>query len=1320
MRPPIARGYAHAARPRLVNNNGANPSSTSTKLQRTAFGLVAFGVGLTALLSYDVQFQRPLLADSPQNKKGTVNLDHDRRATQHLQSQQPSKPQEEHIGPNWTAIGDKITDAVVPDWAQPLPAYLAKLQHELSGEEGTLAHEIWEDARDATINPEIRDVATVRISDSLCDEEKSFRNRRKHWTRKALAKYLELEEKDVHEDDVPTIAMCGSGGGLRALVAGSSSFLSAQDAGLLDCVTYTAGVSGSCWLQTLYNSSLTSQSLPKLIDHLKHRINIHIAYPPPLLQMITSSPTDKFLLGGGFEKYKGVRGAEFGLVDVYGVLLSARLLVPKGEIEVDSSILKLSNQRKVVDNGEHPLPIYTAVRHELPSKASPEDHRSEHKVREEARKEAWFQWFEFTPYEFFCEELGCGVPTWSVGRQFKSGTSSPDENGTTIPETRVPLLMGIWGSAFCATLSHYYKEIRPLVKGLTGFGDVDDLIESRNEDLVKVHPVQPAQVPNYAVGLRDRLPQTCPESIHSSENIQLMDAGMSNNLPIYPLLREGRGVDVLIAFDASADVKKDNWLRVADGYARQRGIRAWPVGTGWPSEDDSGASNLGHSLQEADQVDVKQANNKLSQAAQDPQTVHRRPDLGPCTVWVGTTEERTTEAEPPQSKQVENDWELMTPNAGLALIYFPFVANPAVEGVDPQTSEFMSTWNFVYTPEDIDKVVELARTNFEAGSAKTKMVVRAVYERKKRLRLERQDSDQRLSHYIEKRPLVINFDSPNEAALLYTDSSKFAQRRSCVPHQGIPSMTSEAAKAEPLANDETEAGPQQVKLQETTTETEDVSKALDSTEAGNKTPAAEDVTKAVNSTETGNKTTAVEDVSKAVDSTETGNKTPAAEDEVKVKAPDVVAAEKRSTEASAGAAEHNGEASEEPPNKKRRQDDDNKSDELRQRDWREKRDSEGRRPRGDGYRSRPYSSQHKKSNRSRFDASSLPESSDPDEIRKQVEFYFSDSNLVNDQFLLKETGGSANKPVPIKVIHNFRRMRHFQPYSAVVAALKESKTLDVVDEDTIQRKVPLPDDTKTSAFENFNAWDDSTRSRSIYAKGFGAEQPSTQFDIEAFFAPYGPTNCIRLRRDRSDKSFKGSVFVEFDSDETAKAFLELDSKPKWEGNDLKIMSKGEYMNGKIDDINAGRIQPNNDSNDRRSRGGYGDRGRGGRGRDRGRSRGRGRGGHGIDKRDGRDHRGKDRHHRAEDRSEGEDDREGTTEKKEKQTNDERTKSDAETATGTAASAKKDEHKDTVANDVPGEGKKRPISEVEDAALDEVKDVNKKPKIDDAEKQGETA
>ena len=79
---------------------------------------------------------------------------------------------------------------------------------------------------------------------------------------------------------------------------------------------------------------------------------------------------------------------------------------------------------------------------------------------------------------------------------------------------------------------------------------LDSLLAERDEDMTKVHPFDPASIPNFALGLKGQLPPTCPESIHSESHLRLMDAGMSNNLPIYPLLRPGRGIDVIVAFDA--------------------------------------------------------------------------------------------------------------------------------------------------------------------------------------------------------------------------------------------------------------------------------------------------------------------------------------------------------------------------------------------------------------------------------------------------------------------------------------------------------------------------------------------------------------------------------------------------------------------------------------------------------------------------------------------------------------------------------------------------------------------------------------------------
>jgi phospholipase A2 len=666
----------------------------------------------------------------------------------------------------WGSVTDKIVDFVMPDWAKVLPDYISKLQRELSMAPGSLADEIWQEAHDPYINPEIEYSASVRVSNELCDEEKEFLQRRKKFTTKALAKYLGLPEEEVHPDDVPTIAMVGSGGGLRALVAGTGSMLATGEDGLFDCVTYTAGVSGSCWLQALYHSSLGGRRLDKMVDHLKARIGVHIAYPPVALAALNSAPTNKFLLSGFVEKLKGDPSSDFGLVDVYGLLLAARLLVPKGEVGVDDRDLKISNQREYIKQGEHPMPIYTAVRHEIPiieessgqeiATGSPSE-----ETKAKAKKEAWFQWFEISPYEMFCEEFGAGIPTWAIGRKFENGRDLPyDEDGLRVPELRLPLMLGIFGSAFCATLAHYYKEVRPLVKGLTGFGGIDEMIEGRNDDLSKVHPIVPASIPNFAYKMEDRLPETAPESIYNSTHLQLMDAGMSNNLPIYPLLRPGRDVDILIAFDASADIKTENWLSVADGYALQRGIKGWPIGTGWPKQSDTAEKTAGQ-LDEAQASTAAEADSKLEDAkayriehfteveqmgskASHSQDNDDSEDLGYCTIWVGTTQERSSATDNVPSKAVKEDWQLMEPDAGIAVIYFPFLSNPKVEGVNPVTSEYMSTWNFVYTPEDIDHVVALARANFDEGRERTRRCVRAVYERKKKKREERENREKEL------------------------------------------------------------------------------------------------------------------------------------------------------------------------------------------------------------------------------------------------------------------------------------------------------------------------------------------------------------------------------------------------------------------------------------------------------------------------------------------------------------------------------------------------------------------------------------------------
>ncbi len=153
----------------------------------------------------------------------------------------------------------------------------------------------------------------------------------------------------------------------------------------------------------------------------------------------------------------------------------------------------------------------------------------------------------------------------------------------------------------------------------------------------------------------------------------------------------------------------------------------------------------------------------------------------------------------------------------------------------------------------------------------------------------------------------------------------------------------------------------------------------------------------------------------------------------------------------------------------------------------------------------------------------------------------------------------------IEVIHRFNRMKKFE-YTDVVAAMRGSVALDVTGPEgleEVRRKVPYDPSKK-----------DVRIPRTVYVKGFGEELPSSQFDIEAFFAQYGPTNSVRLRR-TDDKFFKGSCYIEFQDEETAKSFLALDPKPLWKGkHELVIMSQDEYLKNKNRAIRDGESEPN--------------------------------------------------------------------------------------------------------------------------------------------------
>lgn len=162
------------------------------------------------------------------------------------------------------------------------------------------------------------------------------------------------------------------------------------------------------------------------------------------------------------------------------------------------------------------------------------------------------------------------------------------------------------------------------------------------------------------------------------------------------------------------------------------------------------------------------------------------------------------------------------------------------------------------------------------------------------------------------------------------------------------------------------------------------------------------------------------------------------------------------------------------------------------------------------------------------DPSALPDSNDPDEIRKQVcifssnprgftqtnvplpsqvEFYFSDSNLRFDKFLFGLVG-KENKWVPLKMVASFKRMQRFKDFATIQTALEASELLELnLQKTMIKRKVPL--DTNVS-YSKIREIQDQAQSRSLYAVS-----SIQNLSIALTFGPGGFTN-VQWRTHRRD------------------------------------------------------------------------------------------------------------------------------------------------------------------------------------------------------------
>lgn len=202
-------------------------------------------------------------------------------------------------------------------------------------------------------------------------------------------------------------------------------------------------------------------------------------------------------------------------------------------------------------------------------------------------------------------------------------------------------------------------------------------------------------------------------------------------------------------------------------------------------------------------------------------------------------------------------------------------------------------------------------------------------------------------------------------------------------------------------------------------------------------------------------------------------------------------------------------------------------------------------------------------------------------ILRQLEYYFSDSNLPSDKFLQMKMKENEEGYVDISVLLTFNRLKNLGATTeSIVSSLKSSSLLATDEAGTRLRRVkPLP---VKSEFD----------SRSVFVSGWPCNGPEPTIDeVIALFAPCGKVLRIIIRRTkpftsrghknakkgdanaeenagkedspRKEKRFLGSVFVEMESAEAAERVVaeefEVTAKDEETGKESKHTLQSELF-----------------------------------------------------------------------------------------------------------------------------------------------------------------
>lgn len=416
----------------------------------------------------------------------------------------------------------------------------------------------------APIQTECPSGLLVREATSINDKERSYLMQRHEQTNKNLITFLsdvamlsELDAKDFIEGNKDqhniSIALAFSGGGYRAMLCGAGEILALDDryedltrkalGGLLQSSSYISGLSGGSWMiGTLVLNDWMTVGKAVLPDSGIWQLD-SLIFNPNGINVIKTLKYYSSLRSAVSSKTN--EGFDTSITDVWGRALSYQFFDPNstynwGENITWSSIAKLPSFQR----HQMPFPILLA-NGRTPGTFIISDNATI---------------FEITPYELgsWDPSLNSFVNLTYLGTTLENG--KPGNNTCFTNYDNAGFILGTLSSLFnmilirvtsSSTLNWAVKQLLALI------------LRPFSRDNVDIATYNPN--PFYGVEFAGS------DLIISDATLDLVDGGEdAQNIPIYPFIQTSRKVDIIFAFDNSADTNQwPNGTSLVHTFERQ-------------------------------------------------------------------------------------------------------------------------------------------------------------------------------------------------------------------------------------------------------------------------------------------------------------------------------------------------------------------------------------------------------------------------------------------------------------------------------------------------------------------------------------------------------------------------------------------------------------------------------------------------------------------------------------------------------------------------------------------------------------------------------